>query len=74
MIGIKIPWAGIARVVALLMVIGSVYVAYLWYYKYAPLRHGYDANWLRRHSAAVQWDEVQANIQRGGWSHDEFAC
>lgn len=62
-------WRAIARVVAVLMIIGAAIVAYLWFYKIAPTRHTLDPAWYRRHSTEAYWAEVRTGIQRFGWGH-----
>ncbi len=53
-----------------LLLLGSAFVAYGWFYLLAPLRHLTDPAWTARHSERVRWLEEQRNYHRLGCSPD----
>ena len=73
---IKQYWRVIVRVIGVLMFFTSACIAYLWFYKVAPIRHSLDPSWYRRHSVEAYWDEIRTGIQRSrwGWGHDGTAA
>jgi hypothetical protein len=68
---IRQHWRTIARIVAFLLLLGSAFVAYFWFYAIAPLRHTLDPSWFRRHSVEAYWTEVRTGIQRYRWGHHD---
>ena len=51
-----------------LLLLVSVAVAYLWFYRLAPFRRSVDPSWRRMHSAEAAWMESQKSLERTGWT------
>jgi hypothetical protein len=64
-------WRLLFRVSGAILVLGGLFVAYWWFYKLAPCRRIWDAQWRLTHSESEYWHEVQTAIHRGMWSHDD---
>ena len=67
---IRQHWRVVVRILAVLLVLPSVCLAYFWFYTIAPVRHSLDPAWYRCHSAEAYWAEVKTGIQRYRWGHD----
>jgi hypothetical protein len=63
-------WLVVRKVAGVLLVIAGLVVAYLWFYKLAPMRHLADSKWLETHSEKSRWLEEQKDYERMGSSPD----
>jgi len=68
---LKQHWRGMARVLGVLLVCVGGFCGYWWFYKLAPSRRTLDPEWYASHSQREYWREVQENIHRGMWFHDD---
>jgi hypothetical protein len=64
-------WPLLGYILGLLMIGAGSFVAYWWYYKFAPSRHTLEPAWVASHSTRELWTETQTAIRRGMWWHDD---
>ena len=60
----------ILRFIGCLLISGSLFIAYWWFYKLLPLRHLADGKWLENHTEKARWEEEQKKYQRLNSSPD----
>ena len=58
------------KIVGCLLIFGSIFVAYWWFYKLIPIKHLTDEQWLQRHTEKARWNEEQKKYSRLGLSPD----
>ena len=65
---------GVSRVVrataGCLLLCSSLFVAYVWFYRWAPMRHMVDPDWQARYSKRTRWEEEQKGYRRQDSSPD----
>lgn len=49
---------------------GSIFIAYLWFYKVPPIRNLANEEWLESHTEKARWKEEQKKYHRLGSSPD----
>ncbi len=59
------------RLAGLILFLFGLSSGYWWFYKFGPVRHTLDPQWVSRHSQQDYWQEVQKRIHRGNWLHDD---
>ena len=62
----------IQRTVGFLLICVSLTVVAVWFLWLVPFVHRSDPRWQERFTRKAYWDEVQKQIRRYGWTHDDF--